>query len=214
MKIISVKQKNRRTTNCIVSVIDDKGESIEFELAMDLVLKERLSKGMEISNDLQNKLIAEQRIIEAKQIAFNFISARKRTQKQVINKLKEKNFTNTEINFAIKYLSDNNLLDDEMFAKSFVKDIMLTKKNGRKKVFNMLYEKGVDKEIIVDVLNKYFPDNSLESAIIVAERKYNLLKNKPIEKIKQSLFSHLISKGFSFYETKEAINVIIKKYLC
>jgi regulatory protein len=213
MKIISVKQKNKQTNNCIVTMLDEKGESVELELSMDLVVREQLSRNMEISDELRNKLISEQRIINAKQVAFSYISARKRTINQVINKLKEKNFAIAEINFAVKYLCENNLLDDEIFAKSFVKDTMLTRKIGRNKIFNMLYEKGISKEIIVNTLNKYFLDNSLETAVAVAERKYNLLKNKQIEKIKQSLFNHLISKGFSFEEAKEAINIVLAKHL-
>jgi regulatory protein len=213
VKIVNVKQKNRRTTKCIISLIDDVGNNMELELSMDLVVREQLNKNMEINDMLYEQLISEQRSIDAKQIAFNYISYKKRTKKQVIDKLKQKGFTENEVNLTIEYLDNNNLLDDEKYEKSFVKDILLTKKIGKNKVFNILYEKGVDREIIVNTLNKYFPNDSLETAIIVAERKYNLIKNKPIEKIKQSLFNHLLLKGFSFEEAKETINIVITKNL-
>ena len=212
MKIISIRQKNKRTTNCIITLITDNTELIELNLSMDLIVNERLSKDMKIDDVLYEKLISEQRIIDAKQIAFNYVSYRKRSEKQIISNLKQKGFTDKEINSVLVFLNENKLLDDEMFAKSFVKDILLTKKIGRNKIFNMLYEKGVNKEIIVNVLNEYLHKDSLESAVIVAERKYNLMKNKPIEKTKQQLFNHLAAKGFTIDETKEAIDIILTKY--
>ena len=211
MKIINVRQKNKRNTNCIVSV-SDADNSLELELSMDLVVRERLSKNNEISKELLDKLIAEQRIIDAKQIAFNYISYRMRSTKQVVSKLKQNDFADTEINAAIEYLQDNSLLDDAVFAKNYVKDILLTKKIGRNKVFNLLCEKGIAKSIINAILSEHFPADTLETAVIVAERKYNLIKHKSQEKIKQSLFNHLVSKGFSFDESKEASGIVFNKH--
>ena len=211
MKIINVKQKNQRTTNCIITFKDELN-ILELELSMDLVVRERLSANTEISNALYEQLVVEQKNINAKQKAFNYVSYRKKTKKQVIDKLKQNDFTDEEINSAINYLITNDLLDDEVYAKCFVKDILLTKKNGKNKVFNMLYERGVDKEIIIKVLEEHFPKDTLETAIIVAERKYKLIKNKTNEKIKQSLFNHLVLKGFSFDESQKAINIVLSEH--
>jgi len=193
MKIINVKQKNKQKTNCIISLVNVTNEIENIELNIDIVVREQLKKNMNISEEMLNKLILEQQIINAKQIAFNYVSYKKRTKKQVIDKLKQMNFKNEEINLAIENLINNKLLDDEIYAKCFIKDIMLTKKIGKNKIFDMLYIKGIDKEIITSVLNDFFIDDTLDTAIIVAERKLKSIKNKPIEKIKQSLFNHLIT---------------------
>ena len=212
MKIINIRKKNKRTTNCIISLLDTNNNSIELELSMDLVVSEQLGNDKEISKELLNKLIEKQRIIDAKQTAFNYVSFRKRSTKQVIDKLKQNNFTDNEINITIECLANNGLLNDKIFAKTLIKDILLTKKVGRNKIFNLLYEKGINKDIISTTLAEYFPNDTLETAIIVAERKYNLIKNKSPEKIKPSLFNHLVSKGFSSDEAKKAMDIVFNKY--
>jgi regulatory protein len=217
MKIINIKQKNKNNTNCIVSFIDNSvadSTAFNMELSMDIVMREKLIKDVILDNENFERIQKEQRIIDAKQTAYNFASYTMRTKKQIINKLLMQNFTEEEIQHAIKFLTEFNLIDDELFAKKYTNDILIKKKVGKFKILNLLIAKGIDKNIAESTIKNYYPEeNSFENLIEIANKKLRSLqvKNKTPEKIKASLFNHIIAKGFTNEEAKKIIKIILSE---
>ena len=212
--IVQVKQKNQRNTNCIVSFKSENAEENQIEISMDLVLKFQLKKDKIIGFSEFEQIISEQKLIDAKQIAFNFASFSPKTEKQIVQKLKVKGFENMEINYSIKFLKDFNLINDEEFSKKFINDYLLKNKSGKFKLLQLLINKGVSKEIAENAVNKYFPEEkSLDLAILAAEKKMKIIEKKQKEKQKQAIFNHLLSKGFSFADAKKVLDIISGKLM-
>jgi len=209
--INNIKQKSKNNTNCIVRLIDDENEEIEIEISLDLVLKFQLKKNEIISDEIFEKIINEQKLIDAKQTAFNYASYAPRTKKQITEKLKSKKFSTVEIEQALIFLENFDLINDEKFAEFFIKNYFLKKKVGKLKIKNDLINKGISKEIATEAISKFFPnEKAIEFAMTVADKKMRLLKKQPQEKQKQSLYNHLINKGFTFDEIKNVMSEIFR----
>lgn len=213
MKIISIKQKNKRTTNCIVSILDEQNGTLsDVELSMDIVVKERLAKEQIIDNLRWEQILVAQRIIDAKQSAYKYASKVNKTQKQVIKFLQTKNFSSEEINEAMTFLQNFNLIDDSSFAKKYINDTLLTKNIGPAGLMAKLISKGIDKQIATQAIQKHYPEDLTPSILSdIVHKKLNSLsrKNKTKDKIKASIFNHVLAKGFSFDEAKKAVELAV-----
>ena len=109
------------------------------------------------------------------------------------------------INLAIKLAKEYGYINDETFARNFVSQYS---NKSKRELKNKLYLKGINKNIIDEVVNDIDPDKEIEVAGRLAE-KY--MRNKTIDKKSLSnLYSYLLRKGF---DNSCCMN-IIKKYKC
>src|SRR3990167_6992968 len=89
---------------------------------------------------------------DALSISFHFLKFRPRTVFEIEQKLKSKKISQDEINKVIKILKDQKLLDDEKFAKMWVRDRNLLKPTGSYLLKLELKKLGIGPEIIEGVL--------------------------------------------------------------
>lgn len=194
LRIISVKAK-KNGQSCLISFNNDD----VLECSYDLVLKHHLSKNSYINSDLFSELQKEQRIYVLKQVAYNFVSYKPRTEKQIRLKLKEKGYDKSESDLAIEFLLKFDLVDDEKYAKQFISDYLKRKSAGKSKLISELIMKGIDKSLAKNVLNQYYPENAAyEIALRAANKKFKLIRNKTGEKQKSSLIKYLQFSGFDW----------------
>jgi regulatory protein len=207
MKILNIIKKKRKN-ECLV-VFDDNNE---ISLSMDLVLKHNLAQNS-IINEEELKLINdEQKLINAKQAAYNYASYKPRTKEQVKKKLKEKGYIESIIYESIKFLTKFELLDDNKYANTFAKEYALLKKAGPKKVELELISRGIEPNIAKDAVYRFYPnDDKFDIALEAAEKKYRTVKNKPKEKIYRSIRDNLLRKGFESDIIKEVISKIMER---
>ena len=165
-----------------------------FNLSLDVVAKFKIFKGKKLTQDELNALIKEQKIIEAKNTALNYVSFKPRTRHQVQQKLAKAKFAPEVIDTAIKFLEDFGYLDDYKFAKEFAEYSIKTKKATTLKIKNDLFIKGVDKEIIESVLSELQDSEvELENALSLAKKKLRIIsqskkQKNPLESVGQYLF--------------------------
>ena len=117
-KIITSIVQRKNSSKCKIFFNDESS----IECSLDLIIKYRLVKNSIIDEKLENAILKEQNIFDIKQTALNYASYKPRTNFQVKNKLKEKGFNSSEIQIAIDFLTEFNLLNDEKYAKIFIKD--------------------------------------------------------------------------------------------
>jgi len=201
-KITSIVQR-KNSSKCKIFFNDESS----IECSLDLIIKYNLGKNSIINDKLENAILKEQNIFDIKQTALNYASYKPRTNFQVKNKLKEKGFNSSEIQIAIDFLTEFNLLNDEKYAKIFIKDYLLKKPCGKNKLKQELYKRGISKNLIEDSVNKYFPDNkTMDLAKKASEKKLRTISYKPIDKQKKSLISFLQRQGFNWNIIKEMLD--------
>jgi len=109
-------------------------------------------------------------------------------------------------------LVEKALLNDTEFAEIFTEENIRLKLWGKNKIKSELIKRGVAQEIIAKVLlEKFQPEVNYDNAILLAEKKLRLLKNRGFDqnKLKQKLFAFLGSRGYDCETCKEVIGKIV-----
>lgn len=195
--------KRRRKPLCIVF----SGNDIALECAMDLVLEFKLGKGIILTEQLKNTILARQRIIDAKQRAVAFASYKPRTETQVRRKLQEVGFSTREQDLAIQYLKEFDYLNDAEYARMFVKDFLLRKPSSASRVKMELRKRGITELEAQEAIEQFFPkDDTSELALKAAQKKLRSVTHKPIEKQKTALIGYLQRQGFSWDIIKDILS--------
>lgn len=190
---IEVQKKRKDRYNIF---IDD-----EFRFGVDenTLIKLDLRKGIELTEAEIEKIENEEVNAKAFNAAANFLKTRERSKKEICDKLKTKEFTPTQIEKVLEKLERLNIVNDKRFAEMFVRDRMKLKPKGKRALSIELMQKGIDKNIIEEVLNEMLGgDQELELAKKIlekAEKKYSGFdENAKRDKI----IKYLMGKGFSY----------------
>jgi len=201
MKITKIeKQKNNQDR---WSVFID-GE-FAFGVTTEEVFVFKLTVGKEISEIELEKMIKEKDYSKAKDVALKFLSYRARSEKELRDKLISKEFDPVTIDRVIEFLKRYDYVNDEKFAKSYVRERIRLKFEGRKKLIYDLKQKGIKQEIIDHVLNNT-DINEIDHALKLLEKKVPD-KTELGLKEKQRIYQFLLRKGFSYDIIQKAFNV-------
>ena len=194
MKITKLEvQKNDK--NRVNLYVDDEFYS---GIPAELVYLEHLKTGLEIDEKDLKKIILENEKSKAMSRVTKYIGSSLKTQKQIRDYLRKKEYSEDTIKFVMSKLVEYNYIDDKKYAQAYV--LTYGKKYGKLKLKSQLKVKGVSEEIIECVLE----DNKVDSIESVAS-KY--LKNKVMSyEVSQKLFRFLYSRGYEFDEINSYIN--------
>ena len=194
MKITKLEvQKNDK--NRVNLYVDDEFYS---GIPAELVYLEHLKTGLEIDEKDLKKIIFENEKSKAMSRVTKYIGSSLKTQKQIRDYLRKKEYSDDTIEFVMSKLAEYNYIDDKKYAQAYV--LTYGKKYGKLKLISQLKIKGVSEDIIECVLE----DNKVDSIESVAS-KY--LKNKVMSyEVSQKLFRFLYSRGYEFDEINSYIN--------
>ena len=127
-----------------------------------------------------------------------------RCKKEIFTKLNSFELADDDRNFIVGFLNDEGYINDERYCRSYVKSKLSLKKWGINKIKLSLITKGIDREIIDEVLSEIDQDSYKEELV-------NLLKNKKINeddpyKRKAKLIRYAVGKGYSIGDVMEVLN--------
>ena len=177
-----------------------------LKINSDVIINNNLLYKKEIDNTLLNKILKENDNANIYNKCVKYISVRLRSKKEIIDYLKKLNIDNTAD--IIDKLTKNNLINDEVFTKAFIKDKINFTSYGPYRIRQELNKYNIDNEII----DKYIKDIDEEILIgkidkqinkmIKSNRKYsgNILKSK--------IYNNLYNNGFD----KDMIINILNNY--
>lgn len=135
--------------------------------------------------------------------AYVFIKFRPRSEKEVRERLKQKEVPSSIIQQAIEELYQFELLDDALFAKQWAEEKALSKHYGRSKVMQELMQKGINREIAAYTVEEVFGEtDEAASAVALLESKY---RQGLAEEDKKKAIHFLLRKGYSFSLANQAV---------
>ena len=148
-------------------------------------------------------------VSRAKSCCLQLIKFRLRSEHEIREKLKDKDFSLKVIEEAVVFLKKSGLLDDRLFARLWVSS-RLNKPYGARRLRFELKKKGIAPSLIEEALEP-FKDESASKKILeeFVERKIKKLKGLPPEKAKARLYSLLMRRGFS---QGDILDTIHKKF--
>ncbi|MBC6699723.1 regulatory protein RecX [Hymenobacter puniceus] len=133
---------------------------------------------------------------EALQKIAAFCAYQERTQKEVESKLREYGLDEDEAGEIIIRLSREKLLDEERFAKAYVRGHYRTKKWGRRRIVQELKQKGISDYCIKAGLKEIDGDEYYQNLVDVLEKKDRQEKERNPRLRRQKIQLFLTAKGF------------------
>jgi len=204
MRILSLVKKNNYV---VVTFDNDEKIRLHYEVAVKCGLR----KNDELSDQQLKSILKQEEIFSLKNSALRVIAIRPHSSFELRTKLLKKKFQKEDISAVINNLKEKGYLSDENFAERFTEE-RLKKKKGLMKIKAELFSKGVSREIIDNVLQKYEGNSSLlVNAKALAVKKLDSLRHKDLEQIqkKQKLYAFLNGKGY----TSEIIRQVVDELL-
>jgi regulatory protein len=176
---------------------------------MELVYKEGLKKDQEVDSKRLEILAEEESIIRCKSSALKTIERSWKTEKEVIEKLKEKGYGEKAINKSIEFLKEYNYINDINYTKAYIKDKLNLV--GSQKIKYTLLKKGITKEIIEEELADSNKDDEQNTAFNLAKKKLEIIRKKESDnyKISGKLYRYLLSKGYDYDITSEVVKKVM-----
>jgi len=138
-----------------------------------------------------------------------FCAYRDRSQKEVEDKLREMRMIPQACEQIIIELMREDFLNEERFARSFVRGKFRIKKWGKIKITQELKKKEISAPIIKLGLTEIDENEYLNILEQVAEKKLNLIKESDPYKRKKKLSDYLLQRGFESNLVYELSNNLI-----
>jgi len=182
----------------------------EFAFGINILTIEhfRLRKKDELSAQLLEDLRAFDDRVSAKRLATKLLNTRRRTEKEVRDKLRLQDFEIGIIEDITSNLKQLGLIDDEAFSRAFIHDKRIAKPISSRQLSQELRKKGVAKEIIQTILGEADEEEGEDGrAMKAAIKKWEqLLRRESDEKKrKQKLIAFLGSRGFEYGVIKDVL---------
>ncbi|NJW52965.1 regulatory protein RecX [Salinimicrobium oceani] len=127
---------------------------------------------------------------------MQYCAYRDRSQKEVEDKLVEMRMIPVAREEIIIKLMQENFLNEERFARSFVRGKFRIKKWGRYKIKQELKLREISSPIIKLAMTEINETEYRNTLYTLAEKKLNLLSETDIYKLKKKLSDHLLRKGY------------------
>lgn len=133
---------------------------------------------------------------EALQKILAYCTYQERTHKEVEAKLREYGLDEDEAGEIIIRLGRENFLDEERYAKSFVRGHVRQKKWGRRRIQQELKQKGLSDYCIKAGMKEIDGDEYYQNLVDLLEKKDRQEKESHPSKRRQKLQLFLTAKGY------------------
>ena len=128
-------------------------------------------------------------------------------QQEMRDKMKRREIDETVQNRIIARLVKERYIDDERYARAFVKDKIRYNKWGRRKVQQALWQKRIDDDIQRRVLDEIEEKEYLDVLRPLLKQKRKTIKAQSDYELNQKLMRFALSRGFTFDIIRQCIDV-------
>ncbi len=194
-KILSIKRSTRYNDRIIVK-LDDKSV---FRVPEDAFVLNPFHIGETVTLDEIEDYDVKMRLQEAKDAAFKLLSFRMRSIAEMRKRLKEKSFSQIEIDHVIDKLTKLNYLNDVEFGKAFVKEKIKNKKIGPKAIKSELFPHQLSPDFVDELIESVYKKYKINDLITFHLKRKKIKKNTQMNKSDLSrLNNYLLRKGFEW----------------
>ncbi|MBI4036251.1 RecX family transcriptional regulator [Candidatus Daviesbacteria bacterium] len=188
----------------------------------DLVVEHRLVIGKVLDAGQVEKLLFEAEVGKLMERMYRLWNIRPRSEKEVRDYFRIKNYelriknkepiSDMGVEMVIEKLKQKKLLDDKEFAKAWVESRRKSKKKGKIALRAELFQKGIDRDLIEEVLEE---KTSQESEEILAkgalEKRVKAWKNLSRLEFKKKAYEFLLRRGFEYSLVRDVVENYLKK---
>lgn len=135
--------------------------------------------------------------------AVNLLAFKDRTTQEIIQRLKEKGYSDEDIEDTVVKLSYYGYLNDQNYTISYIKDN--ASKKGKKLITNELSQKGVDKSVIDMACDEVEIDEVSSIECILSHRFANA--DYKDEKTYRRVVNYFLRRGFNYENIRKTIKL-------
>lgn len=169
-----------------------------FSLDEFQLVQTGLHSGLDIDESKLDELKSESDYGKNYIRAVDLISRRLRSEKEMRDYAKRKQWTATNTERVIERLKNHGYLNDKVFAEAFVRSRQSTERYSKRRIERDLRQKGIAPNIIKQVL----PDKSNDKNAIIKLVQKKASRYDDVNKLK----AYLIRAGFNYDDVNQAIN--------
>lgn len=164
-----------------------------------------LSIGKEYSETELVTLVENATISKAYTRCLEYIIRRRRSEQEIRDYLKRKEFVEGAIDEVVKRLIRENYINDREFASAWIADRNLIKPRSKRVLQLELIKKGIDREIIQAAIEQQSVEDELDNLRKIAEKKLPRMRDK------NKLMSYLVGLGFGYGQVREVVDELMAK---
>jgi len=175
-------------------------------ISREVMEEANLYVGKQLKDKDLKQIYYKEKISKARMYALKLLSYRERSGWEIKKRMERKGYQKEIIEDTLNYLKKRDLINDERFARIWIED-RIRGEYGRRRIYYELSEKGVDKEIVDDLIKKLYPKvNEINIALHLIEKNKRFLKEEKNSRIRK-ISAFLERRGFPF----DVINEVMEK---
>lgn len=163
--------------------------------------KYRIRQGEELREETYKEILTEVLMKRARERVIYLLKASDKTEQELRQKLKEGYYPQEAIDYAIGFLKEYKYIDDERYGERYVE--FHSERKSRRQIQYELQKKGLDKEVISDILEEHPIDEEAQILAYLEKKRKNI--SELDQKERSKIMAALGRKGFSF----EVVNRVL-----
>ena len=178
-------------------------------VALEMLFANDLRVGDEISNQTIDALRAQEAFWQVKQAAFSLLSVRARSRGELADRLRRKGFDAPLIEEVLHNIEALGLLDDAIFAESWVRDRVRLRPRGAAALVAELARKKVQPDVARNAVQRVLSAGSVseDQMCVDAAERYLRTKRDRYDRdvLERRLYGYLTRRGFPSASVRSAV---------
>jgi regulatory protein len=155
MKVLRIQLLPRKKNRVLVHLEALDGME-PLEIALDVVERSGLHVGDSVTAIHLAQLQADDTKWQTRQAALHLLSYRPRAEQELRARLRAKGFAHASVEWCLRLLKEQGLIDDHAFASAFVRSRIRLRPRGRFRLTQELRQKGVSAEVAEQAIAEAF----------------------------------------------------------
>lgn len=175
----------------------------EFAVKLDTktILENRIKIGQSIDDEQLHELIKKSDLQRAKDKALWLISYRDHSGKELEDKI-SRTCDREAAKGAVERMEELGLINDESFARRYASQLYNNKRLAKSAVIYKLYEKGIDKELALEIAEELEPECESQIYAVIEKKYKNVLGD---EKGRKRAVAGLQRLGYRYSDIKRVL---------
>lgn len=174
------------------------------KLDAQVFLQSGLKPGDQVSDQELFELIQASDARRAQEKALYLLEYRNYSKRELTEKIARTAASREAAQAAAGRMEELGLIDDRRFGEDYARELFSRKGYGARRAAQELRRKGLDQELVQELVEKYgSPEQSGENIRRVLEKKYPGWRED--EKARRRAFAALQRLGYSYQEVREAM---------
>ena len=174
------------------------------KLDAQVFLQSGLKPGDQVSDQELFELIQVSDARRAQEKALYLLEYRNYSKRELTEKSARTAASREAAQAAAGRMEELGLIDDRRFGEDYAKELFSRKGYGARRAAQELRRKGLDQELVQELVEKYgSPEQSGENIRRVLEKKYPGWRED--EKVRRRAFAALQRLGYAYQEVREAM---------